>query len=250
MIYHSPSELTVNITNTDVENLATMATQTAEPDLASRMRRLSAGSTESSFSVISDNPSVRSLDTNGSVNGGISVEPPTIKVLEICLEALTVADRVSKSIIEHGNPTDIAESMPSSTNTGASTPCTTDTAESTLDTTEQPQQPSKSGSEIPTTEPSPYWLQFPGFVPAPTAPFRDELARLAKHENWSNKTKRKQQVKALSAEITHHYGTCKDKLDRWQQLCEDVGIDVVPKSITQCRKVSLPCQMFSVPGRS
>jgi hypothetical protein len=244
MIYQSPSEMTINITNINVENLATMATQTAEPDLVNRMRRLSAGSTESSFSVISDNPSVRSLDTNGSVNGGISVEPPSIKVLEICLEALTVADRVSKSIIDHGNSTDIAESMPSSTNTGASTPCTTDAAESTPDTTEQPQQPDTISKETPTPEPSPYWLQFSGFVPAPTATFRDELARLAKHENWSNKTKRKQQVKALSAEITHHYGTCKDKLDRWQQLCEDVGIDVVPKSITQCRKVSLHAGCF------
>jgi hypothetical protein len=66
-----------------------------------------------------------------------------------------------------------------------------------------------------------------------------ELARLAKYEQWSSKTKRKQQVKALSAEITHHYGTHKNKLDRWQQLCEDVGIDVVPTSIRQCRKVRL-----------
>jgi hypothetical protein len=29
------------------------------------------------------------------------------------------------------------------------------------------------------------------------------------------------------------------KSDRWQQLCEDVGIDVVPTSIRQCRKVCL-----------
>lgn len=64
------------------------------------------------------------------------------------------------------------------------------------------------------------------------------MARLAKHESWTGKTKRKQQVKALSAEITHHYGTHKNKLDCWQQLCEDVGIDVVPTSIRQCRKVS------------
>jgi hypothetical protein len=238
MVHQSPPETMIDTMNTDVETLTTMATETTESDLVNRMRRLSAGSTESSFSVISDNPSVRSLDTNGSVAGGISVEPPSIKVLEICLEALTDADRVTKSIIEHED----------ATNTTENTPNITDTAESTPNTTGQSEESNTSCLRTCTPEPSPYWLDFPGFVPAPTATFKDELARLAEHEKWSNKTKQKQLVKALSAEIAHHYGTCKDKLDRWQQLCEDVGTDVVPTSITQCRKVSLLDSAYSVAG--
>jgi hypothetical protein len=205
----------------DTEELATtvdMATQSTEPDLVDRMRRLSVGSSGSSFSLISDAPSVRSLDSNGSVNGGVSIESPSIEVLETCLEALTVAadtldppthDRKA-SIDTAGSETEAKEP------TSSSRPCT------------------------PTTPPPsvcPYWQQFPGFVPEPTATFKDELARLAEHENWSNNAKRKQQVKALTAEIAHHYGTHMNKLDRWQQLCEDVGIDVIPTSIKQCKKV-------------
>lgn len=33
-------------------------------------------------------------------------------------------------------------------------------------------------------------------------------------------------------------GTCMTRLDHWQELCKDVGIENVPESITQCRIVS------------
>jgi hypothetical protein len=49
------------------------------------MRRLSIDSSTSSFSIISDAPSVQSLDTNGSVNGGVAVDPPSLQVLESSL---------------------------------------------------------------------------------------------------------------------------------------------------------------------
>lgn len=213
----------INHTTNNAESAADMTTETAstgEPDLVDRLRRLSVGSTGTAFSVISDAPSVRSLDTNGSVSGGVPVEPPSIDILEICLEALTKAERASK-------PASQDEEEPA---------ISADSVETKAANTNQRSESTTSESHA--ADMSPYWSQFPTFVPNPRARFKNELARLAKHENWSSKTKRKQQVKALSAEIAHHYGTHKDKLDRWQQLCEDVGIDVVPTSIRQCRKVS------------
>jgi hypothetical protein len=204
----------------DTEEVATaaeMTTQSTEPDLVDRMRRLSVGSAESSYSLVSDVPSVRSLDSNGSVNGGVSVEPPSIEVLETCLEALTATASTLESI--HHRRASI------------------DTACSTTEATKAGSQSETCTSTTPPPPTSPYWQQFPGFIPEPTATFKHELTRLAKHESWSSNVKRKQQVKALTAEIAFHYGTHMNRLDRWQQLCEDVGIDVIPTSITQCRKV-------------
>jgi hypothetical protein len=204
----------------DTEEVATavdMETHSTEPDLVDRMRRLSVGSAESSYSLVSDVPSVRSLDSNGSVNGGVSVEPPSIEVLETCLETLATTARTLDSI--HRRRASI------------------DSACSTTEASEANQQSERCTSSTPPSPISPYWQQFPGFIPEPTATFKQELARLAKHESWSGNAKQKQQVKALTAEIAHHYGTNMNKLDRWQQLCEDVGIDFIPTSITQCRKV-------------
>jgi hypothetical protein len=210
--------MATNISTDDIATTKIMATTTPEPDLVDRMRRMSVGSTGSSYSLVSEVSTVQSLDTNGSVNGGVLVSPPTLETLETCLEALTAADR-ALNIVEN-----LRDSID-----------TTGPKNAKAKPQQQPDTPSTDDASLASI--SPYWLQFPGFVPTPTATFKDELARLAKHENWSNKTTRKQQVKALSAEIAHHYGTNKNKLDRWQQLCEDVGIDVIPTSITQCRKV-------------
>jgi hypothetical protein len=212
-------------TTLDVPTPTAMGTQAVEYDLVDRMRRLSVGSATSSYSFISEARSVLSLDTNGSVNGGISIDAPTINALQTCLEVLTVVNNKFESI-NHDE---------ASTNT-------TGPATATYVSDEQPDASTTSSQP---SLPSPYWLQFFGFEPSPTAKFKKELARLAKHENWSNKEKRKQQVKALAAEIAHHYGTHLNKLNRWQQLCEDVGIDVVPKSITQCRKVSIAMRSTS-----
>jgi hypothetical protein len=225
----------------DVADPPAMATESAELDLVDRMRRLSAGSSTSSFSVVSEVHSVQSLDSNGSVNGGVAVDPPSIEVLETCLEALTVANNVLEQAIiqDEESPTNNTESTTSlPTKDSDLTISNPDIAPSKSD--DPVPNDSKSTPPSPSTPPptpSPYWLQFPGFTPIPTSTFNSELSRLAKQCNWTNKEKRKQQVKALAAEITHHYGVHQNKLDRWRQLCEDVGIDVVPTSITQCRKV-------------
>jgi hypothetical protein len=95
-----------------------------------------------------------------------------------------------------------------------------------------------SSTSLPAQEVAGFWLQFPGFVPQPKASFKSEFGRLAKKQCWNTKTKQKHQVEALTSEIDFHYGKCLDKLDRWQQLCKDVGIENIPTSITKCRKVS------------
>jgi hypothetical protein len=208
-----------NIATNNVATTKTMTTEAAQMDLADRMRRLSVGSTESSYSLISEVSTVQSLqslDSDGSV-GGVLVSPPTIKTLETCLEALAIANRNLEVDTKDGDAIDDASSEASGT--------------------KSPRELDPSNIEAFQSSPSPYWLQFPGFEPNPTATFKKELARLAKHENWSTKTRHKEQVKALTTELAHHYGTHFNKLDQWQQLCEDVGIDVIPTSITQCRKV-------------
>jgi hypothetical protein len=196
-----------------------MTTEAAQMDFADRLRRLSVGSTDTSFSLISEvstAQSLQSLDSEGSV-GGVLVSPPTIETLETCLEALTIANRNLKASTKDEDAIDDASSEASGT--------------------KSPEELDDPNTETYPSAPGPYWLQFPGFEPNPTATFKNELARLAKHENWSTKMRHKEQVKALTAELAHHYGTHLNKLDRWQQLCEDVGIDVIPTSITQCRKV-------------
>jgi hypothetical protein len=211
--------MTTTIATNNVATPEIMATEAAQMALADRMRRLSVGSTDTSYSLVSEVSTVQSLqslDSDGSV-GGVLVSPPTIETLETCLEALTIANRNLKARTQGEDAIDDASSEVSGT--------------------KSPQELDHSNTESYRSSPSSYWLQFPGFEPNPTATFKNELARLSKHENWSTKRRHKEQVQALTAELAHHYGTHLNKLDRWQQLCEDVGIDVIPTSITQCRKV-------------
>jgi hypothetical protein len=161
---------------------------------------------------------VHSLDTDGSIDGGVIISPPADEALDVDLSALTIKD----TTVSAGH--DLANS-----------PVASDivSLEIGLSTYEPCPNP-------PVSEVSGFWLQFIGFDPDPSSTFRSEFARLAVHQNWSGKTKRRWEVEALTAEIALHYGTCIDKLDRWQQLCEDVGIEDIPGSITQCKKASFP----------
>jgi hypothetical protein len=83
-----------------------------------------------------------------------------------------------------------------------------------------------------------FWYQYPNFEPNPRAPFKHEFGRLCKHVGaQSKKEKKNLQTEALTAEIKHHYGANLSRLDRWQELCKEVGIEKIPTSITQCQKV-------------
>lgn len=110
---------------------------------------------------------------------------------------------------------------------------------STKDTTPVLQSGAKDDVQSPDRA-SPFWSQYPGFEPDPRAPFKHELGRLNKHLQVQTKKEKKDlQAQALTAEIKFHYGAHISRLDRWQELCREVGIEKIPTSITQCQKVRI-----------
>jgi hypothetical protein len=208
-----------------------MALVTPNPalDLVERSRRrlssssdVSAVSLSSEFSFISAAPSIQSLDTNGSVLGGIILE----------LESVTLDCKkdvaASVPIPEAQHSEARAESDLSAKNV---------TPSAHLSATDESQS---------TVKCSPFWFEYPGFEPDPRAPFKHELGRLCKHVGAKTKKEKKDiQKRALTAEIKFHYGAEISKLDRWQELCKEVGIVKIPTSIAQCRKV---CMTASCPA--
>lgn len=183
-----------------------MATQPPELDLVDQMRRLSVGSDRSAFSIVSEAPTVRSLDTDGSVDGGISVVSSPADAPKAAIKTLVIRERAPAPVITSSENETNATHDVSSTDPFAS-------------------------------KASPFWYQFPGFDPDPKAAFRGEFKRLALNQSWDTVTKRERKPEALTAEIAFHYGTCMTKLGCWQELCEDVGLDEIPTSINQCKKV-------------
>jgi hypothetical protein len=85
------------------------------------------------------------------------------------------------------------------------------------------------------------WYEYAGFVPEPSAPFKTEFERLARHEGWSGSEKRYHLIDILSEEVAFHYsvGDAANKLHDLQELCEDLGIKNVPNTLTRCRKVRI-----------
>jgi hypothetical protein len=94
-----------------------------------------------------------------------------------------------------------------------------------------------------------FWLHYEhsGFSPDPKASVQDEIQRLADSKGWSHKTMMKRRNEALAAEIALH-DNGKTQLDRWQQLCVEVGVAEVgkiPKSISACKRVCFEDRGFS-----
>jgi hypothetical protein len=260
---------------------ATMAAGAPAPDLVDRMRRMSLDSDLSSYSIISEAPSVIYLNTNGSANGGVTVAsvneeapedefhdlPPLEALPEVSvseddyedLPPLVALPEVSEDTRDPMSVTPTftvpagSYAVPSSPPTaplpgfaefleqvrGPSPSAVVLNLRGTVNRNDAHIQSSRpSSTPPPVQEVAGFWLQFPEFVLQPKASFKTEFARLAKAHSWNVKAKRKHQVEALTSEIDFHYGKCLDKLDRWQQLCKDVGIENIPTSITKCRKVS------------
>ncbi|KAF1932869.1 uncharacterized protein M421DRAFT_251496 [Didymella exigua CBS 183.55] len=199
------------------------ATPVATSDLVGHSRRRlsnssdgSVASAESDFSFISAAPSIQSLNTNGSIFGGI--------VLGL--------ESVSLDGIKNESPATTAEPQNSKAPATLNLSAEDTTSAAGSGTADDPKSPSKA---------SPFWYQYPGFEPDPRAPFKHELGRLCKHLGATmKKGKKNLQAEALTAEIKYHYGAHMNRLDRWQELCEEVGIEKIPTSITQCQKVLKP----------
>ncbi|KAF3002077.1 hypothetical protein E8E13_009464 [Curvularia kusanoi] len=206
------------------EDSTSPTTPQAALDLVEQSRRrlssssdVSAVSTGSEFSLISAVPSIQSLDTNGSILGGVVLE----------LESLKLEDSE-----------DVSSPTPMPTSKHAVTSARLHILAKSTDSAPQSSTPGDAQSILTS---SPFWSDFPGFEPDPRAPFKHELGRLCKHVGAKTKNEKKNLQKlALTAEIKFHYGASMGRLDRWQELCREVGIEKIPTSITQCQKVLKP----------
>jgi hypothetical protein len=81
------------------------------------------------------------------------------------------------------------------------------------------------------------FTQYEGFAEDPLAGFIANFDRLAINERWSKNQKKKHRAEAVEFEMARHYGTDMSKLEKWQDLCCEVGIEDTPPSITKCKKV-------------
>lgn len=205
---------------------ASLAPVTPHPalDLVEQSRRRLSGSSDvsavslsSDFSFISAAPSIQSLDTNGSILGGIILELESVKLDCKKDEAASVPTSEAQHFKARAMSDLSAKNVTPSAHFSA-----TDESQSTVKC-------------------SPFWFEHPGFEPDPRAPFKHELGRLCKHVGAKTKTEKKEiQKQALTAEIKFHYGASISKLEHWQELCREVDIKKIPTSITQCRKVLKP----------
>lgn len=83
-----------------------------------------------------------------------------------------------------------------------------------------------------------FFDDFPDFVPEPPAGLRENFARLAAHRQWKNGSKnyKRNWNKYVRMEFDSEFGTNYTRLESWQNLCTELGIERLP-SITQCKKV-------------
>jgi hypothetical protein len=188
------------------------------PHLVDRMRRLSVSSdTSESFELVSRTPSLCSVDSNG---GGVHFrhgDGYTARAEGCRIDERDVVPEPGKDAF----------------NERPVTPGTHD-------------EPDDSGFDLPKA--SPYWYQFVGFVPEPSATFDSEFARLAKHQGWHANPTRKHRNEALLAELVFHFGDLSsENPSQVQALCKLLRIKDIPSSNKQCRIVSkrIPSTLFA-----
>jgi hypothetical protein len=84
-----------------------------------------------------------------------------------------------------------------------------------------------------------FFMTFPGFRAEESRAVGDEFARLLQFMKWMPRTHEYNVYRgqAFRSAFTVHYGADASKLDAWQTLCMEVGIQPAPSSITKCKKV-------------
>lgn len=86
-----------------------------------------------------------------------------------------------------------------------------------------------------------YLDRFPGFQRDPWRPLNEEFASLASFKQWriGSKPYQREHTRFLLAEFDLHLGTVEQsrKLEDWQALCQELRVNPIPGSITQCKKV-------------
>ena len=86
-----------------------------------------------------------------------------------------------------------------------------------------------------------YFARFHDFDHDPTASLTEEFRRLAVSRHWKEggKVYRRQRQHCFEGAFGQHFRGDRKSLRGWQELCEDVSLETMPPSITQCKKVSL-----------
>lgn len=89
-----------------------------------------------------------------------------------------------------------------------------------------------------------FWARFQGFTPDPNSSLITNFNLLSTAQNWAPAGRARSRAhrrfrSAMIDEFNATYGTDNNDLESWKNLCRVVGIDPVPETITQCRKVRL-----------
>ena len=99
-----------------------------------------------------------------------------------------------------------------------------------------------------TTRRNNYLDRFPDFQRDPRRPLNEEFASLASFKKWriGSKVYRREQIRFLNAEFDLHLGMVEQgrKLVDWQALCQELRVNPIPGSITQCKKVRVSTQRW------
>ncbi|CAN9115732.1 unnamed protein product [Alternaria alternata] len=191
-----------------------LASQTDTPDLTNHMRKLSVNSDASSFSVISRTSransfgSVRSLCSDRSGDGGylrISVGSLSRSIADSQCTVLSL--NTVKSLDELSGGVEILNYDQS---------ISMDAATDDGDTCSN-----MSGREN-----------------------LEEFERLARIKGWDRRTKRQNLITLLRTEVEFYWSSNDvDKLECYQYLCREMGIERIPCTVTQARKALRPLKV-------
>ncbi|KAI5840874.1 hypothetical protein DFP73DRAFT_178054 [Morchella snyderi] len=86
-----------------------------------------------------------------------------------------------------------------------------------------------------------YYSNYPNFLYNPQQPPMMEFQRLMQHQHWGPRDEayeraRAEFFEAFAEEFASYFGSDQVDITSWQQLCEDLGVEPIPATITQCRK--------------
>ncbi|KAK2589577.1 hypothetical protein QQS21_012746 [Conoideocrella luteorostrata] len=86
-----------------------------------------------------------------------------------------------------------------------------------------------------------FFAKYPNFAYDPHCETWSEYRRLVDFSGWKTFGKRERAAnkllrEAIVAQFGRLYGTSENKLDTLQHLCDKLGINPVPQSITACKK--------------
>ena len=83
---------------------------------------------------------------------------------------------------------------------------------------------------------------YPTFSYDPQQPASSEFQRLAKAQGWGKKSQARAQAyaafkDALVAQFNANFGVDENSLTGWQALCEVLGVEPIPQTVKEARKV-------------